>query len=205
VPWQDSRFSRVFLISVCCLAHGQDVGDSVLWFHPNQEVRITDLPSLTAPSTESSAVLATALETVLHDKAVCCGRNSALEDAVLSEPGSLKELSAGLKGRHALSDGQSILVNSDYVPQSSINPGLIVGTLLDQHASLIEWKSHVYVLYGAIFNETRYNSGIRQYAILKLFLLDPRFSDERREVVFNRETDDWEKVRGLLTLAVVRQ
>ena len=82
---------------------------------------------------------------------------------------------------------------------------VIVGALLGQHTLLIEWKSHWYVLYGAIFNETRYSSGMQQYAILKLLLLDPRFSDQRRETEFNRETDDLGRIQGLLTLGVVRQ
>ncbi len=193
------------LICISCLAHGQiDVPDSIVWFHPNQEIRVSNLPLLTAPSTNSSALLITALEIALHDKAVCCGKNSALEDDVLSNPSSMKELSAKLQGRHFLSDGGPIVVSAEYVPQSSINSGLIIGSLLDQHSLLIDWKSHRYVLYGAIFNETRYSSGIQQYAILKHLLLDPRFSDQRRETEFNRKTDDLGKVQGLLTLAVVR-
>lgn len=194
-----------FLISVSCLAPGQiEPSDSILWFHPKQEVRVTNLPALTASSTDSSVVLATALETVLHDKAVCCGKDSALEDAVLARPLSLKELGAKLQGRHLLSDGRPIVVSAEYVPQSSINSARIIGALLDQHAPLIEWKSNVYVLYGAIFNETRYYSGMRQYAILSLLLIDPRFSDQRRENEFNRETDDWAKVQGLLMMAISR-
>jgi hypothetical protein len=193
-----------FLIFVSCLANGQDPNGASV-FLPNQEVRVTHLPSLMAPSTNTSAVLATALETILHDKAVCCGKDSALEDAVLSDPQSLKDLSAKLQGRHLLSDGRPIVVNAEYVPQSSISPGLMISALLDQHASLIEWNSHLYVLYGAIFNETRYYSGPRYFAVHKLLLLDPRFSDQRRETEFNRETDDWGKVQGLLTLVVVRQ
>jgi hypothetical protein len=118
---------------------------------------------------------------------------------------SLKELSAKLQGRHLLRDGRPIVVNAEYFPQSSIGPGLIISPLQDQHPLLIEWKSHVYVLYGATFNETRYYSGEREYAVVKLLLLDPRFSDQRREVEFNRESDDWGKVQGLLTVAVARQ
>jgi hypothetical protein len=191
------------LIFVSCLAHGQE-GASV--FLANQEVRVTNLPLLTAPSRNRSAVLATALETVLHDKGVCCGKDSALEDAALyatlADPAPLKELATKLQGRHLLSDGRAIMVNTEYVPQSAINPGLIIGSLQEQHAQLIEWKSHVYVLYGVIFNETRdLSSGVREYAVRKLLLLDPRFSDQRREVVFDRETDDWGKVQGLLTVA----
>lgn len=138
---------------------------------------------------------------------MCCGKNSALEDdAVLSESLSLKELSPRLQGRHLPNDdGHPIVLTAEYVPQISINSGLIVGALQDQHALLIEWKSHLYVLYGAIFGETRYSSGMRQYSIHKLLLLDPRFSDQRRETEFNRETDDWGTIHGFLRLAVVRQ
>ena len=71
---------------------------------------------------------------------------------------------------------------------------------------LIEWESRVYVLYGAIFNETRdTGSGDRAYAIRKLLLLDPRFSDQRRVTEFDRETDDWSKVGGFLIVKFVPQ
>ena len=197
----------IFIFALAsCLAYGQENRNSV--FLANQEVRVTNLPSLTAPSKPRSAVLATALETILHDKTVCCGKDSALEDAVLyatlSDPVSLKELSTKLQGRHPLSDGRAIMVTAEYVPQTSINPGLIVASLRDQHALLFEWRSHLYVLYGATFDETRdLGSGERDYAIRKLLLLDPRFSDQRKETEFNRETDDWGRVQGLLTVSFV--
>ena len=197
-------FGSAFLILVSCLAHGQDDSSVSCPFFPDQEVRAHDLPLLTAPSKNTSAVLATALEITLHDKAVCCGKDSALEDAVLSDPRSLQELSPKLQGRHLLSDGRPIVVNAEYVPRTSVNSGLVIRALLEQHAPLIEWKAHFYVLYGAVFNETRCPSG-GQYAIHKLLPLDPRFSDERREVVFNRDTDDWEKVQGLVIPVVAPQ
>lgn len=179
-------------------------------FLPNQEVVVAGLPPLVALSTDRSAGLAAALEIVLHNKSVCCGKDSALEDvalyASLSGSVSLKELSAKLQGRHLLSDGRPILVNAEYVPQSSASAGLIVGSLTDQHALLIEWKSNVYILYGAIFDGTRdTGSGVEVYAIHKLLLLDPRFSDKRRVTEFDRETDNWEKVGGLSIVKVVPQ
>lgn len=196
-------FACLVLVCTAAVAVAQDAPGYV--FRPNQEVRVTNLPSLAAPSTEATAVLATALETIVHDKAVCCGKNSALEDTVLSAPLSLKELSGKLQGRHVLSDGRPIMMNAEYVAQSSITPDLMIRSLLDQRALLIDWKSHLYVLYGAIFDETHYDNGQRQFAVHKLLLLDPRFSDQRRETEFNRETDDWGKVQGLLTLAVARR
>jgi hypothetical protein len=172
-------------------------------FHPNQEVRVTNLPALTAQSANSSAVLAVTLETILHDKAVCCGKNSALEDTVLSTPQSLRELGAKLQGKHALSDGRFVMISAEYIPQSSVTPDLMIGALRDQHALLISWKAHLYVFYGVLFDETIFATGQRQFAVRKLFLLDPRFSDQRREIEFKRESDDWGKVEGLLTLAIV--
>jgi hypothetical protein len=197
--------ASALLLFVSCFAHGQsDLPDSILWFHANQELRVANLPAITAASTDPSAVLVAALETVLRDKAVCCGKDSALEDAVRSGPLSLKELGAKLQGQHLLSDGRPIVVKAEYLPPDAVNPGLIIGVLLEQHAPLIEWRSHLYVLYGAIFNETRYYSGARQYAIHKLLLLDPRFPDPRRETVLDRESGDWGQVQGLLLLSVAR-
>lgn len=210
-----SRKNRSFLNAkalLACLAlaslaavsaSAQDTSGYV--FHPNQEVRVSDLPALTAQSANKSAVLAAALQTILQDKAVCCGKNSALEDTVLSAPPSLKELSAKLQGKHVLSDGRSVMASAEFVPRSSITPDFMISSLMDQHALLMDWNSHFYVLYGAIFDETVYADGQRQFAVRKLLLLDPRFSDQRRDVEFNRESDDWEKVDGLLTMAVVRQ
>lgn len=201
-------YVSAFLILVSCLAVpglAQDQAqDTCYLFSPNAEAHVTNLPSLTSPSKDTSAVIATAVEIVLRDQTLCCGKDSALGDS-LSEPRSLKELSTKLQGRHLLSDGRPIMVNAEYAPQISINAGSIIGALQDQRASLFEWKSHVYVLYGAIYGETRCQSGARQYSIVKLLLLDSRFSDQRREAVFNRETDDLGKVQGLLTLSVTPQ
>ncbi len=197
-------FACCVLVCIATLsAFAQD--EPAYVFHPNQEVRIANLPARTTQSTNPSAVLAAALETILHDKTVCCGKDSALEDTVLAAPPSLQELTAKLQGKHVLSDGRSVTVSAEYVPQRSITPDLMLSALVDQHALLIKWKSHLYVLYGAIFDETVYSSGQRQFAVHKLLLLDPRFSDRRRDVEFNRDRDDWGKVEGLLTLSVARQ
>ena len=200
MPTLDSRLLPLLLLLVSSVTSGQDIpADHINWFRPNQELRVGALPRLTA--VDSSGIIATALETVLHDRAVCCGKSSALEDAVQSDPQSLKEVSLKLQGRHRLNDGRTIVVHAEYVSGSWITPGLIVGALLDQHALLVEWRSQVYVVNGAIFDDTRYSSGMRRYTIHRLLLLDPRFSDQRREIQFNRDADDWGQVQGFLTLA----
>ena len=164
---------------------------------------MTNLPVLTASSGDSSVVLATALEIAIQNNAVCCGKDSALEETMVSKPGNLKELNAKLEDRYRWGNTQRFVIQAKYIPQSSIDSDLILGSLFNRHALLMEWKSHFYVLYGAVFNETLYHSGARHYAIVKLLLLDPQFAGPGREVVFNRETDDLGRVQGLLAVTVM--
>jgi hypothetical protein len=136
---------------------------------------------------------------------VCCEKDSALADAVayaaMTDP-PLKDLAAKLEGRQLTDDKDPILVSAKYVPGSSITGDFIVRSLLGQHALVVEWKAHIYVLQGALYNEVRDSSGAREFSVIKLFLLDPRFSDERRTVIFDRKTDDLTNVQGALAVTV---
>jgi hypothetical protein len=173
--------------------------------HPYQEVRI-NLRLRTADSTASHATLAAALETIFDNPEVCCGKDSALEDIVLSaDPHSPKDLSAKLQGRHVLSDGRPIMVTAEYLPGESVQSYQIVDALLHKQPLLLQWNSHWYVLCGAIFDETLYSTGNRYYVIRHLLLLDPRFAGSRAEVVFDRQKDDWAKVQGLLLVKAEKQ
>lgn len=180
-------------------AHGQI-------YYPNTELRINDLPSLTAKSKDPSDVLAASLEIIFRDKDVCCGKNSALEDDVQrADPKSLKDVATRLQGRHLLSDGRPIMVTAEYVPPTSLVAGTLIGALSGKQPLLMAWNSHLYVVYGMIYGTTYTAESGRIDSIFKIFLLDPRFSGQRREVTFDRQTDDWRKVQGLLTLKAAPQ
>jgi len=147
------------------------------------------------------------LEIVFNDKEVCCGKNSALEDSVQSsDPKSLKDIASKLQGRHLLSDGRPIMVTAEYLPLDAVNSGHLISMIVNQHAPLMEWNSHLYVVYGATYVETvDYPTGSHMNAIHKFLLQDARFSDSRRAVSFDRVTDDAGKVQGVLFLQVVQQ
>jgi len=196
-------WSIAFLVLASGLAHSQQDIPPAHVFHPNQEVQVRSLRVRVASSADATAVLAAAVETVLNDVELCCGKGSALQDTVLSaNPLSLKDVSAKLDGRHLLNDGRPFSITAEYLAPDSINPDQIIASLSKNHALVMEWKSQLYVLYGAIFDETLDYSGERQYVIHKLLLLDPHSSGRRRESVFNRETDNWKDVQGLLKLSV---
>jgi hypothetical protein len=108
-------------------------------------------------------------------------------------------------GWHLRSDGLPIQVAAEYLPAASVNAASLINTLTAKYAPLMEWNSHLYVVYGVTFVETfDPDTGARTDAIHKLLLWDTRFSDGHREVVFDRLTDDWGKVQGLLVLTAAR-
>lgn len=197
----------LLLMVFSCFAFGQDTGG---WrvYRPNQEVRVPQLPALVARSHDPSDALLAALGVVFNDPSICCGRDSALEDrAVAADPSSLKEIASKVEGKQLLSDGRPIVITADFLPSApSIDISLrIVSPLKEKRALLMVWNSHLYVLYGAVFDEVADDTGGSAFMIHKLLLLDTRYSGSRREVTFNRDTDDWGKVGGVLLLTVAPQ
>ncbi len=162
--------------------------------HPNLEIRIGNLPAQTA-----SADATAALETLFHDPKLCCGTNSILADAArAANPLSLEDISGKIVGKHLFTDGHSVTITTNYLAANAINPDPIIETLVKNQPALFEWDSHLYVLYGAVYDEKHFDTGGHEFVIHKLLLLDTRFTGQRRETSFDRDHDDWKDVQGLL-------
>src|SRR5258708_28272711 len=198
--------AATLVITGCFIGSCLSVGCFAQTYYPDQEIRIGDLPLLTAKSRNASDVLATSVEIIFRDRKVCCGKDSALEDSVqAADPKSLLDVAKKLQGRHLLSDGRPIMVTAEYLPAASINSGQVIGTLTEKRAFLMEWNSHLYVVYGVVYDQTVNPDTSIMNAIHKFLLLDTRFSDERRAVSFDRLKDDWGNVQGLLMLKAAPQ
>ena len=181
-------------LAFSCTAHGQVS-------YPGKTIHVHDLPSLTARSSHASDVLTASLEIVFNDKAVCCGKNSALESSVeASDPRSLKDIASRLQGRHLLSDGRAIMVTAEYLTPDQVSAGNLIYMLAANHAPLMLWNSHLYVVNGLSYAENFDANGGVSYVTDTFSLWDTRFSDSRREVSFDRKTEDSGKVQGLLFL-----
>jgi hypothetical protein len=172
---------------------------------PDQEIEVHNLPSLVSPTSHSSDALLTSLETIFHNRDVCCAKNSALEDSVkAADPKSLTDVSSKLEGQHLLSDGRAVKVTAEYLTPDKVNSGYLIAMILDQRAALMEWNSRVYVVHGIVYHWTANSnteaSELERSVIRKFLLWDVRYSDARREVVFDRLKDDVNEVQGVLFL-----
>lgn len=186
-------FMAVCLADVC--AYGQG-------YFTQQEVRVPGLPMLMARSHDPGDVLLTSLDILLNNKGVCCGKDSALEDsAEKADPSSLRDVATKLQGRHLLSDGRPIMVTATYIDPQAVNAGLLIATLREKHALLLAWNGHLYICYGVTYREDYDADGGVMVTILTFLLIDPRYSDSRRQIVFDRASDDWGKVQGMVWLS----
>jgi hypothetical protein len=200
-----SAVPLIIVMSCCVNANSQDEGYTGYIVHPNQEVRVAPLPSTVAASANESDVLVASVATAVMEKDVCCDRNSALEGRIpAANRVSLKELGEKLRGKHYLDNGLPIVVADQYWPGASVNAEDIISSLIAQRPLLMDWSGRLYVLYGAVFDEYIAYSAPNMHVIHTLLLVDTRFSDRRRYISFDRQTDDWEKVSGLLALAITR-
>jgi hypothetical protein len=198
IKLRSRRFSWPLLASLVpfCLTFSGFCRGQILY--QDQEIQVHNLPSLKARSHDASDILLTSLDTILHNRDVCCGKNSALEDSLAAaDPMSLKDVASKVQGQHRLSDGRAITVTAEYLTPDTASAGHLVALVLDQHAALMEWDSHVYVLHGLVFFWGG-DTGEPAMVIRKLLLWDTRYTDSRREVVFTRGVDDANKVAGLL-------
>jgi hypothetical protein len=187
------------VLALCCFASGQ-----ILYL--DQEVRVPRLPSLMARTHDPSDILLTSLDTILHDRDICCGKDSALVDSgEAADPNSLKDIAGKLGGRHLLGDGRPIMVTAEFLAPDAVSAAHLIQMLTDKHAALMEWNSHLYVVQGLVYFWTGDSESGPYTVIRKFLLLDTRYTDWRREVVFTRGVDDTDKVQGLLFLQVKPQ
>lgn len=177
--------------------------------YPEKEAHVQDLPNFVAASSDPTDVLATSLATIIHKKSICCGKDSALEDSVQrADPKSLKDVANRLQGRHLLSDGRPIAVTAEFLAPHEVNVGHIIYMLQHQRAALMLWNSQVYVLRGVTYVETEYNAegSVSVLFTVHTFLLeDVRYSDGRRQVIFDRTKENAAQVQEFLFVAWQQQ
>jgi hypothetical protein len=112
------------------------------------------------------------LQTVFHDQKVCCGRDSALEDsAQAADARSLKEIATRRDGRHLTGDGRPIYVAAEYVTPEAVTTSRVVDAITDQHPLLMQWNSHLYVVYGVDYLRTKDVSAGVTAVVIRMFLL----------------------------------
>ncbi len=194
----------LFAIFGCTLA-AQDISDAGV-FHPNQRVTVPDLAPVTAPDASASTVAKAAVAILLSASKIQCDPSSHVENVAEEYAGpSLRTLAGKLSGASCTVEGRRIGITATFVPNGEIQGDNLIASLIAGKPLLMAWSTNLYVLYGVVYDETLHSDGSRVNSIRELLLIDPRYSDKRRLVVFRRESDDFTRVEGIAMIGVHRQ
>lgn len=194
----------VIVAALCSLGLAQNEGlPAIVLVRPNQQVLVPDLHLHVAIRAEPADTLAAALETVIANPGVCCGKKSTFSEVPdWSETSSLSDVGARLGGRHVLSDGRPFNISAQYWPSTALTSHALVRMLMRDDHLLVQWNSRVFLVQGVTFDDRVYSDGSHDYVLRKLLLLDPSLANKTHQVTFDREKDDWSKVEGFLLLKI---
>lgn len=172
--------------------------------HPNLRVAVSNMPSVKVFDQSATAVAKAAVATVLGAVEINCDSGSQLNTVLEANAGApLQTLAAKLSGASCMTNGNIVHLSASFTPNGSIQADGIIAPIVHGKPLLIRWNDALYVLYGVIYDEHLHNSGKRENVIRQLLLIDPRYTDQRRFVIFDREKNDFAQVEGIAEIRVV--
>lgn len=101
--------------------------------------------------------------------------------------------------------GRTRHLTTSFTPNAAIKANSIIASVMARQPLLLEWRGEVYVLYGVLYDEHLYDTGAQDNVIRELLLNDPRHSDDRRFLTFEREKDNFAEVSGIAAISVASQ
>ncbi len=174
--------------------------------YPYRRVTVANLAVVTATDTSRPAVAKAALAIVVSASKLKCDPDSQIESvADAKAAASLRTLVTKISGASCAVNGRTLRVTASFVPNGAIQANSIVASLNGGTPLLVSWKGALYVLYGVVYDAHVHYSGRQDNVIRKLLLIDPRYSDKRRLVVFEREKDNFAQVEGFASVSVTAQ
>ncbi len=191
-------FTIVFAVFLSGSSRAQDVPIEGEVVHPNLRITVPNLPALTAVDQSGTAVAKAGLDIIFSAAKLKCEGSFHLESVMDGYAGPrLRTLTRQIASAPCTVDGRAARVTAWFVPNGEIQADSLIVPLAEGYPLLLRWKDVLYVLYGVVYDEhLRYN-GSRDNVIRELLLIDPRYSDERRLVVFRRDKDDFTQVEGI--------
>lgn len=188
---------NAFLFEVSSVAQDVAVPDPEL-VHPNIRVSVPHLASVKSDDESGGAAAKTVMAIVLSALNVRCDPASQLNTVLEANGGApLRTLSEQLAGASCMTNGRIGHLSAEFTPNGSIQADEIIAPLMHGKPLLIRWSDVLYVMYGAVYDEHVHNSGKHENVIRELLLIDPRYSDRRRLVPFDRQKNDFSQVEGI--------
>jgi hypothetical protein len=118
-----------------------------------------------------------------------CGAN-------LKSPAELVKM---IEGGYKLPSGRTVHVQAK-VGDTYVDPGSLIASIRDNRPFLWIWNNHAYMAVGIIYVDAVHASGLHEYDIQQIELMDPFASAEQQPTIFQKSRTTLSQVRGIIEI-----
>ena len=118
-----------------------------------------------------------------------CGTN-------LKSPAELVNI---IEGDYKLASGRTVHVQAK-VDDTYVDPGRLIASIRDNRPFLWIWSNHVYMAVGITYVDAVHASGLHEYDIQQIELMDPFAGAEQQPTIFQKSRTTLGQVRGIIEI-----
>ena len=120
--------------------------------------------------------------------------------------GNLKspaELVKRIEGDYELADRRTVHVQARG-DDTYVDPGRLIASIRDNRPFLWIWNNHVYMAVGIIYVDAIHSSGLHEYDIQQVELMDPFAGAEQQPTLFQKTRTTLAEVRGIIEIVAAQ-
>ena len=110
------------------------------------------------------------------------------------------ELVNVIQGEYKLSAGGTVDVQAQ-LHDTYVDPGRLITLIRDNRPFLWIWNDHVYMAAGIVYVDAVHSSGLHEYDIQQIELMDPFAGAEQKPTIFQKTQTTLAQVRGIIEIA----
>lgn len=109
------------------------------------------------------------------------------------------ELVNVIKGTYKLTSGRTAHVQAQ-AHDTYVDPGRLIASIRDNRPFLWIWNDHVYMAVGITYVDAVHASGLHEYDIQQIELMDPFAGAEQEPTIFQKSRTTLAQVRGIIEI-----
>ena len=180
----------------------------VLNKNPDQWIELAHVADVVAEQPCGNWAWAAGLESILRRQKVELDQrfwvmklNGGL--ACLPSAGTFENLKKQIDGEYVLADGRKVRIEIRYRESLPETTDALILPMAQGRPYMIWWKNQPYLVKGATWDELIYQTGQKMVQIKTLMLINTLEKGTKRDVTFDRTTDDSNELNAIFDAVVI--
>ena len=120
----------------------------------------------------------------------------------LDKAGDFDDLAKQISHEYVMEDGQKFALVARFTAGAPVQADPLILALRQNRPLMLVWRDRAYLLIGLMYDEYIAESGNKMFVVTELQLFDPLGKEGKRAVVFARDQDSPDDIKGILDLSV---